>query len=329
MRAVVVAEPGGPEQLQWREVADPGYSDDEVLVQVAAAGVNRADLLQRRGHYPPPAGASAVLGLEVSGTVVAVGAAVTRWTPGDQVAALLAGGGYAELVAVPGGQLLPVPRGVDLVTAAALPEVACTVWSNLVSVARVQAGETLLVHGGGSGIGTFAVQVARELGLRVLVTVGSTRKATVALGLGAEHAINYRDSDFVEAARAATGGHGVDVILDVVGAAYLDRNLRALAAGGRLVVIGLQGGTKAELDLGRLLARRASVHGTTLRARPTHEKALIVADVEAHVWPMLERGSVRAVVDRVIPAEEAATAHQVMEDGENVGKLLLRMPDPA
>jgi putative PIG3 family NAD(P)H quinone oxidoreductase len=329
MRAIVVTEPGGPEQLQWRDdVDEPTCAADEVLVSVAAAGVNRADLLQRGGHYRPPAGASPLLGLEVSGTVAAVGREVSGWQPGDEVAALLTGGGYAERVAVPAGQLLPVPRGVDLVTAAALPEVACTVWSNLVLVARVQRGETLLVHGGGSGIGTFAVQLARSLGVRVLVTVGSQGKGDVARALGADLAINYREVDFVDAVLAATDGRGVDVVLDVIGASYLDRNLRALATGGRLVVIGLQGGAKGELDLGRLLTRRASVHGTTLRGRPAAEKAAIVSGVRQQVWPWVEDRTIVPVVHEVLPLEQAARAHEQMEAGTNVGKILLRVSHP-
>ena len=326
MHAIVVTEPGGPENLRWQEVDDPALSDDEVLVRVAAAGVNRADLLQRQGHYPPPAGASPYVGLEVAGTIATVGPAVIGWKVGDEVAALLTGGGYAELVAVPAGQLLPIPAGVDLVTAAALPEVACTVWSNLVMVAHLRAGETLLVHGGGSGIGTFAIQFARALGVRVLVTVGSARKADAARGLGAEEAINYRENDFVERVLSATDGRGADVILDVMGASYLDRNLQTLAPGGRLVVIGLQGGTTAELDLRRLMARRASVHGTTLRARPAAEKVAVVAGVRDQVWPLVESRQIVPVVHEVVPIEQAALAHQAMAAGENVGKLLLRMP---
>ncbi len=329
MRAIVVGEPGGPEQLKWRDdVDEPACADDEVLVSVAAAGVNRADLLQRRGHYPPPPGVSPLLGLEVSGTVTAVGSAVTEWRPGDEVAALLSGGGYAERVAVPAGQLLPVPRGVDVVTAAALPEVACTVWSNLVLVARLQRGETLLVHGGGSGIGTFAVQLARALGVRVLVTVGSQGKGDTARALGADVAINYREVDFVDAVREATDGRGVDVVLDVMGASYLDRNLRAVAPGGRLVVIGLQGGAKGELDLRRLMSRRASVHGTTLRARPAAEKADIVRGVRQQVWPLVEDQTIVPVVHEVVPIEHAARAHEQMEAGANVGKILLRVGGP-
>lgn len=323
MRAIVVDEPGGPEALQWREVPDPVAADDEVLLDVVAAGVNRADLLQRAGHYPPPAGAAPYLGLECSGRVSAVGSGVTGWAVGDEACALLTGGGYAEQVAVPAGQLLPVPVGVDLVSAAALPEAAATVWSNLFMVAGLRPGETLLVHGGGSGIGTLAVQLAHALGAAVLATVGSTAKAEAVLTLGADATINYCQEDFVARSRELTGGHGVDVVLDVIGAKYLAQNLGALATGGRLVVIGLQGGTRAELDLGRLLAKRAAIVGTTLRSRPAGEKAEIVRQVLAHVWPLVADGVVRPVVDRVVPIDDAAAAHRAMEAGAHVGKILL------
>lgn len=319
----MVDEPGGPEVLRWAEVPDPEAAAGEVLVDVIAAGVNRADLLQRAGHYPPPAGASPYLGLECSGRVASLGPGVTGWTVGDEVCALLTGGGYAERVAVPAGQLLPVPRGVDLVSAAALPEVAATVWSNLFIVAGLRPGEALLVHGGGSGIGTFAVQLAHVLGAKVLTTVGSPAKASAVRELGADATIDYHAEDFVARSRELTDGKGVDVVLDVIGAKYLERNLAALAVGGRIVVIGLQGGTRAELDLGRLLAKRAAVAGTTLRARPESEKAEIVRQVVEHVWPLVADGAVRPVVDRVVGVEDAADAHRAMAVGENVGKILL------
>ena len=325
MRAYLIPEPGGPEALVLSEVPDPVVEPGLVIVDVAGIGINRADLLQRQGHYDPPRGASASPGLEVSGRVSDVGPGVVRWRPGDEVAALLTGGGYAERVAVPAGQLLPVPAGVGLVTAAALPEVTCTVWSNVFMVAGLRPDETLLVHGGGSGIGTMASQLAHAAGARVLVTVGSARKAVACLEIGADAAIDYHDSDFVEEVLRLTDGHGADVILDVIGGAYLDRNLRALATEGRLVVIGLQGGARAELDLGRLLARRAAVVGTTLRARPAAEKAAIVAAVREHVWPLLAAGTIRPVVDRVLPFEAAAEAHQAMADGTHVGKILLEV----
>jgi putative PIG3 family NAD(P)H quinone oxidoreductase len=328
MRAIVVDHPGPPDVLRWGEAPDPVAAAGEVLVSVAAAGVNRADLLQREGHYPPPAGASAVLGLECSGTVAALGPGVSGWAVGDAVCALLSGGGYAELVAVPDGQLLPVPSSVDLVSAAALPEAAATVWSNLFMVAGLRPGEQLLVHGGGSGVGTMAVQLAHALGARVLATVGSTPKAQAVRALGADAAINYREEDFVERVAELTDGRGADVILDVIGAKYLGRNLAALASGGRLVVIGLQGGTRAELDLGRLLSRRAAVIGTTLRSRPDPEKAEIVRQVAAHVWPLVEQRVVRPVVDRAVPIQEAAQAHRAMAAGENVGKIVLAVGTP-
>ena len=315
--------PGGPEVLEWSEVPTPDAGPGEVLVQVAASAVNRADLLQRKGFYPPPAGASDILGLECSGTVAAVGEGVDGWSVGDPCVALLAGGGYAEMVAVPVGQLMPVPRGLDLVTAAALPEVACTVWSNVVLLARLGAGETFLVHGGGGGIGTFAIQVAVALGARVAVTAGSPEKLARCRDLGAEILVDYSKADFVERVKEATDGRGADVVLDNMGAAYLARNLEVLAPGGRLVVIGLQGGAKAELDLGRLMAKRASVAGTTLRARPVAEKAAICAAVTAQAWPLVEAGAIVPVVDRVLPMRDAAEAHRVVEASDHVGKVLL------
>ena len=330
MHAVVVTEPGGPEVLRWSEVPDlPAPVADEVLLDVAATAVNRADLLQRQGRYPPPVGGSAYPGLECSGTVTAMGPDVTGWAVGDPVCALLTGGGYAEQVVVPAGQLLPVPSGVGLVEAAALPEVVCTVWSNVFMLAGLRPGETLLVHGGGSGIGTMAVQLGRALGARVVVTAGSSTKLERCRELGADVGVNYREDDFVAAVRTATEGAGADVILDNMGAAYLDRNVRALATSGRLVVVGLQGGTRAELDLGRLLAKRAAILATTLRARPAPEKAAIVASVREHVWPLVEDGVVRPVVDRVLPVAAAADAHRVVEAGEHVGKVLLQVGDAA
>lgn len=323
MRAVVITAPGGPEVLSWEEVPDPRPGPGEVVVEVAASAVNRADVMQRAGRYPPPPGAPPWPGLECSGVIAALGEGVEGWSRGDQVCALLAGGGYAERVAVPAGQLLPVPRGVDLVTAAALPEVTCTVWSNLFMVARLAEGETLLVHGGAGGIGTTATQLARASGARVLATAGSPEKLELCRTLGAEVAISYRESDFVEEVRTATGGRGADVILDNMGASYLSRNVDALAIGGRLVVIGLQGGRRAELDLAALLAKRGTVAATTLRARPAAEKAAIVAGVREHVWPLVESGELRPVVDRAFPLPEAAAAHAYLDSGAHVGKLLL------
>ena len=323
MRAITLSSHGDPDVLVPAEVDDPVAGPGEVLLDVVATAVNRADVMQRRGFYDPPPGASPYPGLECSGRVAALGDGVTGWAVGDEVCALLSGGGYATRVAVPAGQLLPVPAGLSLVEAAALPEVACTVWSNVFQLARLQAGEVLLVHGGTSGIGTLALQLARRAGARVLCTVGSDEKAARAVELGAERAIRYRDEDFVAVVREVTGGAGADVVLDNMGASYLARNVDVLAVGGRLVVIGLQGGTKGELDLGALLVKRASVHATSLRARPVAEKAAIVSAVREHVWPAVEAGEVRPVVDRVLPLDEAAQAHRVLESSAHIGKIVL------
>lgn len=326
MLATVAEQPGDPHVLRWTEIPDPVAGPGDVLLDVAATAVNRADLLQRQGRYPPPPGAPQHLGLECSGVVRSVGADVTDWQVGDAVCALLTGGGYAEQVAVPAGQVLPVPAGLDLLTAATLPEAACTVWSNLVLTAGLHAGQTLLVHGGASGVGTMAVQVGAALGARVAVTAGSPQKLRRCRDLGADILIDHRSEDFVAALRQATHGQGADVVLDVIGAAYLQRNLAALAADGTLVVIGLQGGTTAEINLGLLLARRARVVGTTLRARPAEQKAAIVAAVRRDLWPLVEAGRVRPVVDRVLPITEAAEAHRVLEASEHVGKVALTIP---
>ena len=323
MRAVVITEPGGPEVLQWEEVPDPELGPGEVLIDVAAAGVNRADLLQRQGHYPPPPGASHYPGMEVSGRIVATGADVTGWQPGDEVCALMAGGGYAEKVAVPAGQVLPVPAGLSLVEAAALPETTCTVHSNLVQVGGLRAGETLLVHGGASGIGTTAIQLGKALGARVICTAGSPAKLERCRELGADVAISYRDEDFVEVVKDVTDGHGADVILDIMGASYLARNLAALATEGRLVIIGRQGGNRAELDLGLLQSKRASIHATTLRNQPVAEKSAIVAAVTDQVWPLVSAGTVTPVIHELVPMAEAAKAHRLLEEGGHTGKVLL------
>jgi len=325
MHAVVITAPGGPEVLQWTEVADPQPGPGEVLIQVAAAGVNRADLMQRQGFYPPPAGAPPYLGLECSGTITEVGDGVSGWRQGDEVCALLAGGGYAEQVVVSAGQLLPVPAGTSLVEAAALPETTCTVYSNVFQGARLASGETLLIHGGGSGIGTTAIQLARQAGAIVAVTAGSAEKLDACRKLGADITINYREEDFVESLMDATGGRGADVILDVVGAAYLDRNIDALAPDGRLVNIGLQQGRKAELDMGKLMTKRGTVMSTTLRARPEKQKASIVAAVRDHVWPLVEAGTVRPVIDSEFPMPQAAEAHRIMTASTHTGKILLRV----
>lgn len=326
----MIDEAGGPEVLTWREVPTPVPAADEALVRVVAAGVNRADLMQRQGYYPPPPGAPGWPGLEVSGVVEALGEEVAGWQVGQRVAALVDGGGYATHVAVPSTQLFTVPSGMSLVEAAALPEAVCTVWSNLVGTARIEAGETLLVHGGAGGVGTVAVQVAVALGARVLVTAGSQDRVDACVALGAEAGFVYRTPDgssFPEAlpglVREHTGGRGADVVLDIVGGAYLDANLRSLATGGRLVVIGMQRGRRAELDLGLLLTSRASVSGTTLRARPRAEKAEIVAAVREHVWPMLEDGRLRPVVHAEVPMADARRAHELLDSGSVLGKVLL------
>jgi putative PIG3 family NAD(P)H quinone oxidoreductase len=323
MRAVVVTEPGGPEVLAWSDVPDPVAKPGEVVLDIAASAVNRADLLQRQGHYAPPPDAPPWLGLECSGTVFELGDGVTGWAVGDQACALLSGGGNAEKVAVPVGQLLPIPRGLDLITAAALPEVTCTVWSNVFMTAGLRPREVLLVHGGAGGVGTMAIQLGRAVAATVAATAGSAEKLARCGALGATILVNYHDEDFVSVVRDATGGRGADVVLDVVGAQYLDRNLSVLAAGGRVIVIGLQGGRKAELDLSALMARRGAVIATTLRARPAAEKATIVAAVSEHVWPLIEAGDVRPVVDRVLPMTSASEAHRVLEAGEHVGKVVL------
>lgn len=323
MRAITVPEPGDHTALVLDEVESPTIGEREVLITVAAAGINRADIAQRQGNYPPPAGASEILGLEVSGVVAAVGEGVSAWSVGEEVCALLSGGGYAEQVAVPAGQVLPIPAGVSLRDAAALPEVACTVWSNLVTQAGLRAGETLLIHGGSSGIGTMAIQVAKALDVRVIVTAGSQAKLDACASLGADVGINYREDDFVEQTLTATGGHGADVVLDVVGARYLDRNIQALATEGRLVIIGMQGGAKGELNIARLLSKRGRVIASGLRARPIEEKAEIVAAVRERVWPWIEGGTISPLVHATYPLAQAGEAHQAMEESLHIGKILL------
>ncbi|WP_006242521.1 NAD(P)H-quinone oxidoreductase [Mycolicibacterium tusciae] len=327
MQAIMVASKG---HLTWQEVTDIAPREGEILVKVSAAGVNRADLLQAAGKYPPPPGASETLGLEVSGTVAGLGDGVTGWNVGQQVCALLAGGGYAEFVAVPAGQVMPIPDSVPLHHAAALPEVACTVWSNLVMTAHLTAGQLVLIHGGASGIGTHAIQVARALGCRVAVTAGARNKRDLCAELGAEITIGYRDEDFVERIRAESGGAGADVILDIMGASYLDRNVDALAPDGRLVIIGMQGGVKAELNLGKLLGKRAGVIATALRSRPVSgpgSKSAIVDEVVANVWPMIADGQVRPIIGAEFGIEQAGAAHELLESGEVAGKIVLRVAD--
>jgi putative PIG3 family NAD(P)H quinone oxidoreductase len=324
----IVAESAN--RLNWQEVPDITPHTGEVLVKVSAAGVNRADVLQAAGKYPPPPGASDILGLEVSGTIAEVGEHVDQWSIGQPVCALLAGGGYAEFVAVPAGQVMPAPETVELHNAAALPEVACTVWSNLVMTAGLSDGQVVLLHGGASGIGTHAIQVVRALGARVAVTAGSTPKLDLCRELGADIVINYRDEDFVERVRAETDGAGADVILDIMGAAYLDRNIDALANDGRVVIIGMQGGITAELNIGKLMAKRAGVIGTTLRARPVDgpsSKSEVVRETVDHVWPMVADGRVRPVVGAEFPITEAAAAHELLDSGDVSGKVLLRVSD--
>jgi putative PIG3 family NAD(P)H quinone oxidoreductase len=321
MRAVVTDSFGGPEVLRLAEVPTPSAGADDVLVRVVASGLNRGDLLQRQGHYPPPPGASDIIGLEVSGLIAAVGDAVQDWQVGEPCVALLAGGGYAEYVAVPAGQVVRPPHGVDLVTASGLIEVAATVVSNLSRVG-LGAGETFLVHGGAGGVGSFAIQYVTTLGARVFATAGSPHKLALCRELGAQDAFDYHD-DWPAALRRATDGRGVDVILDVIGAKYLEPNVDALADDGRLVVIGLQGGRRGTLDLAKLLAKRAIVAASTLRGRPAEQKAAICAEVAASVWPLIESGRIRPAVETRYPIEDVADAHRRLASGESVGKIVL------
>jgi len=325
MRAVIVDQPGDPEVMRLAEVPDPVAQPGEVVLRVHATAVNRADLLQRLGFYPPPPGASQTIGLEASGEVEALGDGVEGWRPGDPACALLAGGGYAEKVAVPAGQLMPPPPGMDLTTAAAVPEAFLTAHDNLATRARLRPGETVLIHGGTGGVGTAAIQIARRLGARVLATAGSPERVAICRELGADDAIDHTTEDFVARARELTGGEGVDVILDVMGAAYLERNLQALARDGRLVVIGLQGGLRAEVDLNTMMARRVSLISTTLRSRPVEQKADIARRVVAELWPGFADGTLRPVIDRVLPLAEVVEAHRAMAQGGHVGKIVLRV----
>jgi putative PIG3 family NAD(P)H quinone oxidoreductase len=329
MYAITMREPGGPDVLEWAEVPDPQAGPGQVVVDVVASGINRADLLQREGNYPPPPGASEIIGLECSGRIAALGEGVEDWQVGDEVCALLAGGGYAQKVAVPAAQLLPIPDGIDLVTAGGLPEVACTVWSNVVAAGRLAQGETFLVQGGSSGIGTHAIQVAKALGARVAATAGALDRLERCRELGADIAINYRD-DVPAELKKATDGHGADVILDNMGASGLAANIEALAPDGRLVIIGLQGGTKGELNIGALLRKRGSVTAMSLRGRPVegpNGKGAIVAGVREQVWPLIADGRVRPIVHGRIPMEQAGQGHAQLEAGGVVGKLLLVAPE--
>jgi putative PIG3 family NAD(P)H quinone oxidoreductase len=324
MYAVTITQPGGPDVLEWTEVPDPIPQAGEVLVDVAAAGVNRADLLQRAGLYPSPPGASPYLGMECSGRISALGSGTeaSGWSVGDEVCALLTGGGYAERVAVPVGQLLPVPDGVSLEWSSALPEVAATVWSMLTRTARMRAGQTLLVHGGGSGIGTFAIQYARALGVRVITTARAPKHERLR-SLGADVTIDYSTEDFVDIVRDATDGAGVDLILDIQGGAYLRRNIEALGFDGQLVIIGLQGGRTGDVDLGMMLTKRITVSAATLRARSVADKAQIVEGVRTGVWPLVEQHKIDPIVDRSLPMSRAVIAHQVLTASDHIGKVLL------
>jgi putative PIG3 family NAD(P)H quinone oxidoreductase len=319
VRAVIIAEPGGPEVLTWAEVPDAEPGEGEVLVEVVAGGVNRADLMQRQGFYPPPEGASPYPGLECAGRIVDANG--TGWAVGTEVCALLSGGGYAERVAVPATQLLPVPENVSLRDAAALPEVACTVWSNVVQVGRLKAGETLLVHGGGSGIGTFAIQLGKALGATVATTARAAKHEALRK-LGADRTIDYRTEDFAELVRA-------DVILDIMGAKYLAGNVKALATDGRLTMIGMQGGRTGEIDLGAMMAKRATLATTALRSRPKEQKAKIIAGVREEIWPLIAAGKIRPIVDRDFPMPAAADAHRLVESSDHIGKVVLVNPSAA
>ncbi|MGY5319215.1 NAD(P)H-quinone oxidoreductase [Neomicrococcus lactis] len=323
MKAVEFSASGGPDVIRVVERPVPQPGPGEVLVKVAAAGLNRADSQQRKGFYPPPPGASDIPGLEISGNIVSRGPGVTEYDDAAQVCALLTGGGYAEYAVVPVGQLFPVPANVGLVEAAALPEVAATVWSNLGMTAKVSSGEWVLIHGASGGIGTMAVQVCKALGAKPIVTGSSAEKLEYALQLGAVAGINYRKEDFAQRIQEITDGHGADVILDVVGAKYLAQNVASLALDGRMVVIGLLGGRIAELDLGQLLSRRLSIRGTTLRSRSLEAKAEIVAETLRHVWPLIESGEVTVPVDKTFALEDAVAAHEYFESGEFRGKVLL------
>jgi putative PIG3 family NAD(P)H quinone oxidoreductase len=323
MIAIEIREPGGPEVLVPVERPRPQASDGDVLIKVAAAGVNRPDVLQRRGRYPPPPGASDIPGLEIAGAIEAVADGVSGWSAGDQVCALVAGGGYAEYCVAPAAQCLPVPRGLDVTAAAAVPETFFTVWTNVFERGRLKPGESILVHGGSSGIGTTAIQLARAFGSRVFATAGSAEKCAACEAMGAERCINYRDTDFVAAIRELTGGNGVDVVLDMVGGDYVPRNLDALALEGRLVQIGTLGGSNTEINVGVIMQKRLTVTGSTLRARPVADKARIASAVRDLVWPLLESGAVKPIIHATFPLRDAAGAHRLMESSTHIGKIVL------
>ena len=326
MTAIAITEFGGPEVLQPAELAVPRPGYGEVLIKVAAAGVNRPDVAQRAGGYPPPPGAPETPGLEVAGDIVACGPGVARWQVGDAVCALVAGGGYAEYCLAPDPQCLPVPSGYSMLQAAALPETFFTVWTNVFQRGRLQGGESILIHGGSSGIGTTAIQLARAFGARVFATAGSAEKCSICEELGAERAINYRAEDFVAEIQAATGGAGVDLILDMVGGDYVPRNLQALALEGRLVQIAFLGGAKvASMNLLPVMLKRLTITGSTLRPRSIEEKAQIAAELEAQVWPLLVQGSVTPVLDQTFPLAHAAAAHARIESSVHIGKIMLEI----
>jgi len=321
---IEISSPGEPEVLQAIDRPDPVPAAGEVLIRVAAAGINRPDVMQRQGHYPPPPGASDIPGLEVAGVIESVGAQVSEWRVGDAVCALVAGGGYATKCVAPAPQCLPIPSTLDLVNAAAVPETFFTVWANVFERGRLQPGEAALFHGGASGIGTTAIQLAKARGSRVFATAGSDEKCRACEALGAERAVNYRTEEFVEAVRGLTGGRGVDLVLDIVGGSYVDRNLAALAIDGRLVVIGFMEGTpSATVDLRRILGRRLTITGSTLRPRTVDEKGAIASALLREVWPLLEQGTVKPIVYRTFPLAEAAAAHRLMESSEHLGKIVL------
>jgi putative PIG3 family NAD(P)H quinone oxidoreductase len=323
MIAVSITKPGGPDVLRAVEIPVPEPGAREVLIRVAAAGVNRPDVMQREGKYPPPPGASDIPGLEVSGTIAALGADVRRWREGDQVCALVAGGGYSEYCLAPDVQCLPIPSALELISAAGVPETFFTVWTNVFERGRLRAGESFLVHGGSSGIGTTAIQMARAFGARVFATAGTDEKCVACENLGAERAINYNTRDFVAAVLPLTDGNGVDVILDMVGAPYFSRNVELLALEGRLVQIAVLRGAKAEINLVRLLRQRLTITGSTLRSRTVEEKGAIAEALEKAVWPLVEAGKIRPVIFATFPLSEAAEAHRLMESGSHIGKILL------
>ena len=323
MFAITQKDFGGPETLVWDKVADPRPEPGEVIIDITSTAVNRADLLQRGGNYPPPTGATDILGLECAGTIVSVGAALTMDRIGERVTALLNGGGYAQKVAIPLGQVMSVPEGVSILDAGALPEVACTVWSNLTKVLQLREASTILIHGGGSGIGTFAIQVAKVLGAKVAVTAGSQEKLNTCASLGADILINYKEQDFVDVIRDTWGG--TDTILDNMGASYLSKNVEVLKRNGHLAIIGMQGGTKVDFQIDQLLRKNGTITATSLRGRPEPEKSMICREVEKIVWPWITDGTIKQVIDRVVPIEGAGDAHKILGAGEATGKIVLQI----